>query len=310
MKAAQLIAYDGPAAITINEVDKPELRPNQVLVAVKAAAINPWDVKVSQGAVRQMIDMELPATLGGDVAGVVAEIGNEVQGFSVGQEVFGEANSVSRNGSFAEFTPVKATSLAAKPASVDFLQAAAFPLVAVSAYQALVIHANVGAGQKVLIHGAGGGIGSQAVQIAKQLGAYVAATAGSTDLNFVSELGADEVIDYKTQNFADLLHGYDVVFDTVGGETNDRSYTVLKPGGKLVSMVAEPNSELVEKYQVEAIHQSTQATTEILDKIRELIDGGKLKVNIDKIFPLDQTSEAMAYQAAGHVRGKVVLQIS
>jgi NADPH:quinone reductase-like Zn-dependent oxidoreductase len=310
MKAAQINSYDGPTSITINSVDNPGITADQVLVEVKAAGVNPFDVKVTDGYAKDWVALEFPATLGGDVAGIVREVGTEVTGFEVGQEVYGSANALSGNGSFAELTPVKAGSLAAKPTSVDFVTAAAYPLVAASAYQALVDTAHVAADQKVLIHGGAGGIGSQAIQMAKAAGAYVATTAGSKDLDFVKSLGADEVIDYTTQDFSTILKDYDVVFDTVGGETNTKSYQVLKPGGMLISMAAQPDEALSQQYDVKAIYQSTTTTSEYLTKIAEMIDGGKLSINIDKTFPLEQAAEALAYLKAGHVRGKVVITVS
>lgn len=293
----------------VNKADRPVPAEGQVLVEVHAAAVNPFDVKVRDGAVRGMAELKFPATLGGDVAGVVAEVGRDVAGIEVGQAVYGQAGALSGQGSFAEFTPVKTTQLAAKPSSLDFTAAAALPLVGCSAYQALVDHIDLQPGQKVLIHGGAGGIGSVAVQLAKHLGAYVASTAGADDADFVKSLGADEVIDYHSQDFAALLRGYNAVFDTVGGETNRKSYEILKPGGALVSMVAQPDDELVKKYNVRYTAQFTRTTTERLTKIAGLVDAGAIKVHIDKVFPLGQAAQALEYQKTAHPRGKVVIQI-
>lgn len=309
MKAAQINGYGGLEAVQVGEADKPTPAAGQVLVEVHAAAVNPFDVKVREGLVRNMAELNFPATLGGDAAGTVAALGAGVTGFQLGQAVYGQAGALSGQGSFAEFTPVKAEQLAAKPTSLDFTAAAALPLVGCSAYQALVDHINLKAGQKILIHGAAGGIGSVAVQLAKHLGAYVAATAGAEDADFVKSLGADEVIDYRGQDFAALLKDYDAVFDTVGGETNRKSYTVLKPGGALVSMSEKPDDALVNKYAVLYTAQFTRTTTERLTKVAELVDAGNLKVHIDKIFPLDQAAEALEYQKTGHPRGKIVIRI-
>lgn len=309
MKAAQINGYGGLEAVQVGEADKPTPAAGQVLVEVHAAAVNPFDVKVREGLVRNMAELNFPATLGGDAAGTVAALGAGVTGFQLGQAVYGQAGALSGQGSFAEFTPVKAEQLAAKPTSLDFTAAAALPLVGCSAYQALVDHINLKAGQKILIHGAAGGIGSVAVQLAKHLGADVAATAGAEDADFVKSLGADEVIDYRGQDFAALLKDYDAVFDTVGGETNRKSYTVLKPGGALVSMSEKPDDALVNKYAVLYTAQFTRTTTERLTKVAELVDAGNLKVHIDKIFPLDQAAEALEYQKTGHPRGKIVIRI-
>lgn len=309
MKAAQINGYGGLEVVQVGEADKPTPAAGQVLVEVHAAAVNPFDVKVREGLVRNMAELNFPATLGGDAAGTVAALGAGVTGFQLGQAVYGQAGALSGQGSFAEFTPVKAEQLAAKPTSLDFTAAAALPLVGCSAYQALVDHINLKAGQKILIHGAAGGIGSVAVQLAKHLGADVAATAGAEDADFVKSLGADEVIDYRGQDFAALLKDYDAVFDTVGGETNRKSYTVLKPGGALVSMSEKPDDALVNKYAVLYTAQFTRTTTERLTKVAELVDAGNLKVHIDKIFPLDQAAEALEYQKTGHPRGKIVIRI-
>ncbi|MGC1176568.1 MAG: NADP-dependent oxidoreductase [Candidatus Saccharimonadales bacterium] len=310
MKAAQIKSYGGKEVVeTVVDIAQPVAAEGQVVVEVHAAGVNPFDWKVRDGQVRQMVELTFPATLGGDVAGLVAEIGSGVSGFEVGQAVYGQANALSGQGSFAEFTPVKAVSLAAKPASLDFTEAATLPLVAVSAYQALVDHMNLQAGQKILIHGAAGGIGSMAIQLAKHLGAYVATTAAASETDFVKSLGADEVIDYQTQDFANILKDYDAVYDTVGGETNTKSYAVLKPGGTLVSMVAPPDETLVKQHDARYTHQSTKVTTERLTKIAELIDAGTLKGTIDKVFPLDEAAEALEYLKTAHPRGKVVIQV-
>jgi alcohol dehydrogenase len=310
MKAAQINQYGGADVLqTTDQIEKPVAGEGEVLVEVHAASANPFDWKVREGMVQSMAQLSFPATLGGDVAGVVSEVGPGVEGFSAGEQVYGQAGALSGKGSFAEYTPVKATQLAEKPETLNFAAAAALPLTAVSAYQALVDHMNLQAGQKVLIHGAAGGIGSMAVQLAKHLGATVAATAATDDLEYVKQLGADIVIDYKTQKFDDELHDLDAVYDTVGGETYTRSFTVLKDGGVIVSMVEQVNEELSGKGGVNAIYQFTQVTTERLSKIAELVDQGVLKANIDKVFPLDQAGEALEYLKSGHPRGKVVIQV-
>jgi alcohol dehydrogenase len=308
MKAAQVTAYGGQDALQINdEAPKPQAGPGQVLVEVRAAGVNPFDYKVREGIMGDTL--KLPATLGGDVAGTVAELGEGVRGLEIGQAVFGQANAAGGQGSSAEFTPVNTEQLVAKPDSVDFVTAAALPLAAGSAYQALVDHMNLQKGQKILIHGAAGGIGSFAVQIAKHVGAEIVATAGPEDVDFVKSLGAKEVIDYKSQDFSQIVKDMDAVFDTVGGETNSKSYQVLKPGGTLVSMIAEANQELVNKRQINYIYQFSRITQDRLGRVAALVDGGAIKVNIDKVFPLDQAAEALEYLKTSHSRGKVVLQV-
>ena len=310
MKAAQINAYGGQAVVAVTEqAETPVAGEGQVLVKVHAAGVNPFDYKVREGFVRQMAELNFPATLGGDVAGEVTAVGPGVTTVQIGDAVFGQAGALSGHGSFAEFTPVKAESLAAKPQTIDYLTAAGLPLVGVSAYQAPVDTLNLLADQKILIHGAAGGIGSVAVQLAKQLGAYVAATARAEDAEFVKSLGADEVIDYQQEDFAQLLKDYDAVFDTVGGDTNVKSYTILKPGGALVSMMEQPDEALVSQYDISYSHQFTQVTTERLEKLAALVDDGAIKLTVDKVFPLDQAAEALEYVKTGHPRGKVVIQV-
>ncbi len=310
MKAAQLTHYGGPDAITFTtDAPRPVPMAGQVLVEVRAAAVNPFDYKLRDGFYKNGMEVEFPFTPGSDVAGVVVEIGEGVSGFEVGQTVLGMANGAGGQGSLAEFTAVKAAQLVPKPANVNFITAAALPLAGISAYQALVDHMALQSGQKVLIHGGAGGIGSLAVQIAKDIGAYIATTASAIDAEFVRGLGADEVIDYQSQDFSTLISDYDAVFDTVGGETNTKSYSVLKPGGSLVSMLVPPNDELVSKYDVRYTQQSSKATPERLLAVAELASTGKLKANIDKVFPLDQAAEALEHLKSGHPKGKVVVQI-
>lgn len=310
MRAAQINEYGGKEVLkTVADAPIPSAGPGQVLVEVHAAAVNPFDIKVREGYMKDMVPLQLPATLGGDLAGVISDIGQGESGFNVGDEVFGQANAVSGSGSYAELSPVKAESLALKPKSVDFVTAAGLPLAGVSAIQALMDHVNLQKGQKILIHGGAGGIGSFAVQVAKHLGAYVAATATAADADYVKGLGADEVIDYTSQAFENIVSNMDAVFDTVGGETTVRSYGVLKPGGTLVSMVSTPDNDLMQKYSVNAIHQSTKVTNERLQKLAELVEQGSLTVTIDKVFPLDEAGEALAYLQSGSHKGKVVIRI-
>lgn len=311
MRAIQISGYGGREVVRLSDkAPRPKPQAGQVLVEVHAASVNPFDWKVRQGLVQQMAQLTFPATLGGDCAGIVAELGEGVANFTVGQAVYGQANALSGVGSFAEYTPVKADSLASRPKSVDDIAAAALPLAGVSAYQAVVDTLHLQRGQKILVHGGAGGIGSFAIQLAKHLGAHVATTAAADDTDYVKSLGADEVIDYKTQAFETLLHEFDAVYDTVGGETYTRSYLVLKQGGAIVSMLEQPNEDLMQKHGVTAFSQFTQVTTERLTKLAELVDQGALKINIDKVFPLEQASDALDYVQAGRQRGKVVLRIS
>lgn len=311
MRAAQINQYGAADVLTVTgQAAQPKTAPDQILVAVYAAGVNPFDITVRSGAARQMAELSFPATLGGDFAGVVAEIGEDVSGFQIGEAVYGQAGALSGHGSFAEFTAVKAGALSAKPQSLDFVQAAALPLAAVSACQALVDHIGLRAGQRILIHGGAGGIGSIAVQLAKHLGAFVVATVRGTDADLVRQLGADLVIDYEHQDFTMLVHNYDAVFDTVGGTTNAQSYQALKPGGSFVSMAADADEVQVAAKRLAYTYQHTRVTTERLRDLSQLVDDGVVRVLVDKVFPLDQAAAALEYLANDHPRGKVVIRVA
>ncbi|MFI5270856.1 MAG: NADP-dependent oxidoreductase [Candidatus Saccharimonadales bacterium] len=311
MKASLVtkLGQDNPISILM-ETPLPKLESNQVLVKVVAASINPFDYKVRNGAYQAYFPVDLPAILGGDVAGTVEDVGAEVTGFSKGDEVYGSANAAGSHGSFAEYTAVNAAQLSAKPKTIDFIESATLPLVAASAYQALVDVIGLKEGQKILIHGGAGGIGSVAIQIAHSIGAYVTATVSSNDLEYVKTIGADEAIDYRSEDFTETVKDYDAVFDTVGGETNKKSYQVLKAGGQLASMLDPEDEELSKKFNIKYHHISTKVTSERLNKIAELVDSGKLKAAVDKTFSLDQINEAFVQAESKHTRGKIVLTIN
>lgn len=310
MRAAQISEYGGKDVLSVNpDSPKPMPKAGEVLIEVKAAGVNPFDVKVRKGDVQSMGKLDFPATLGGDFSGVVAELGDDVSGFNVGDEVYGQAGALSGKGSFAEFTVAKAESVAPKPQELDFVTAAAAPLTGVSAYQALVDHAGLKSGQKVLIHGGAGGIGTVAVQLAKHLGAHVITTVAPKDMDYVKSLGVDEVIDFTTEDFTQKAKDCDVVYDLVNHDVTAKSYQVLKPGGVLVSMLAQPDEELMQKYSVKMISQFTKVTRERLEKLADLITSGAIKIHVDKTFPLDQSAEALDYLEQGKQQGKVVLQI-
>jgi NADPH:quinone reductase-like Zn-dependent oxidoreductase len=213
------------------------------------------------------------------------------------------------SGAFAEMALANADSIADKPRNLSHTEAAALPLVGISAWQALVENIGLSKDQKILIHGGAGGIGSIAIPFAKHLGAYVATTVSTNDQQFVRELGASQVLDYKTQNFEDILNDYDAVFDTIGGETYRRSFKVLKKGGIIVSMLEQPNSELMSKYRVKAIFQFTQVNRDRLTKLSQWVDQNNIKVNVEKMFPLDKAGNALDYLKDIHPRGKVVLTV-
>jgi NADPH:quinone reductase-like Zn-dependent oxidoreductase len=311
IKAARLHRYGGADTIQVEEVSLADSQSGQLLVRVNAAGVNPIDWKIRAGYMQQTTPLQLPVTLGGDFSGVVEFVGTGVTNFKVGDQVYGQASVTNGgSGSFAEFVIAPVAGTAAKPKSVGHTEAGGLPLVGVSALQALTENLRLSTGQKVLIHGGAGGIGSAAVQLAKHVGADVATTASDNDSGYVKGLGANTVIDYKTQKFEEVVHDLDAVFDTVGGDTYIRSFKVLKRGGRLVSMLVQPRQDLMKEFGVEAFFQFTQATTERLTRLAELVDRGALKVHVDKIFPLEQASAAMQYLENRAPKGKVVLKIA
>jgi NADPH:quinone reductase-like Zn-dependent oxidoreductase len=312
IKAARIHNYGGWKAVKVEEVSLPKLRTGELLIRVHAAGVNPIDWKIRAGYLQQMMPLSFPFTLGCDFSGVVEELRPGVTNFKVGDEIYGQAPVFTgASGSFAEAVIIRTTgSIAPKPRSVDHTEASALPLAGVSALQALTVHLRVSAGQKILIHGGAGGIGSMAIQLAKHLGAHVATTVCPNNIEYVRGLGAHTVIDYKKQDFEDVVHGLDAVFDTVGGDTYIRSYKVLKKGGRIVSMLEKPRQELMKEFGVEAFAQFTQVTTGRLNTLAKLVDQLVLKVYIDETFSPEQAAEALLHVEKGSPRGKVVLRMA
>lgn len=306
MKAAQINQYGSPDVIKIVDIDKPAPGEGQILVELRAASLNPFDYKLRKGFMKDMMPLQFPITIGADFAGVVVEGSDD---YRPGDEVFGSAIILNGgSGALAEFATANTQNIALKPKNVSFQQAAAAVLTGVSALQA-VNQLDLGPGKKVLIHGGAGGIGSTAIQYAKHLGAHVATTAAAKDKDFVTGLGADEVVDYETQKFEEVMHGYDAVFDIVGGETQARSFAVLKEGGIMVSMFGQPDETLAAEHKVTGIAQNTQVNTASLNQLKKLIEDGVIKPQIDREFPLDQTAEAFKHLETGSPQGKVVVRI-
>lgn len=309
MKAVQISDYGDTSVLSVNDIEKPTLADGTVLVEVYAASLNPFDTKLRQGYMKAMIPLTFPMTVGGDIAGVVVELGAGVEDLSIGDKVYGQAMAITgASGAVAEFARAKRTQVAAMPHDLDFNEAASLPLVGVSALQGLADHLQLEAGQKLFING-GGGIGQVAIQIAKHIGAYVAVTTTGDDIQTATELGADEVIDYKNEDFAIKLEGYDAVFDTVGVEDSAKLLSVLKDGGKLVSMVGGANETEAEKRGITAINQSTQLTDVLLVELRTLVEDGVVKPNVGRVFAIDQTKDAFEARESGAVYGKVVIAI-
>ena len=314
MKSAQIKTYGDSEVVEMNQSAPSLSDPSEgkVLVTVKAAGVNPADWKVREGFFKQKAPIQFPATLGMDFSGVIEKVGDGVSSSDLkqGDEVYGQAGVLMEgSGAFAEMALAKADTIAYKPRTLNHEQAAGLPLVGVSTWQALVDTIGLTKGQKILIHGGAGGIGSIAIPLAKHLGAYVTTTVSTNDKQFVKEeLGADEAIDYKTQTFEDILpHDYDAVFDTVGGETFTRSFKVLKRGGIIVSMLEQPNQGLMDQSSAKAVYQFTQVNRERLTRLAEWVDQNNIRVNVERTFPLDEARAALDYQRDVHPRGKIVL---
>lgn len=309
MKAAQINEYGDSSVIHIVDTEKPSVSKDQVLVEVHASSLNPVDSSIRAGVFKDMIPLQFPVTLGGDLAGVITEVGDGVEGFVVGDKVYGQSLVINgTSGALAEFATAKAGKIAKMPANLDFQQAASLPLAASSAVQALLYHAKLQAGQKVFIHGGSGGIGSIAIQVAKAQGAYVATTATGRGIDLVKQLGADEVIDYKVEGFTTRLHDFDVVLNNAPNEF-DKTLRVLKPGGIGVSLTGPADEALAEQLDVTAIYQSSSVTNEILNTLTEMVESGKIVPQVAKVYPLNDVAKAFDERENGSVLGKIVIAI-
>lgn len=314
MKAVQINGYGGVEVLELNQnAPKPSPSENQILVEVYASSLNPIDWKIRAGYMKNagwLDKLKFPITLGSDFSGKVIEIKDRTPELKVGDEVYGYANVLyGGSGAFAEFAVVNNTNLARKPKNLGHDEAASLPLVGVSALQAIEDNIKLKSGQKILIHGGAGGIGHLAIQLAKAIGAYVATTVSSSDMDFVEELGADEVIDYKTQKFEEIIKDFDAVFDTVGGETRDKSFKIIKKGGILVSMLGDPDQKLAQNCGVIPIALNTDVNSDNLKRLTGLVEEQIIKPQVDKVYPIEKAQEAFTYQEQSHPRGKVVLKI-
>jgi NADPH:quinone reductase-like Zn-dependent oxidoreductase len=307
MKAAQVLRFGPPSVIRNDDLPQPQPSSGQLLVRVKAAGVGNWDALIREGKVQLQ---PLPIILGSEISGIVEAIGEKISEFKVGDEVYGATNQ-QFSGAYAEHALSLARMIAQKPKTLNFIEAASAPIVTVTAWQMLFEYAHVIPGQTVLIHGAAGNVGAYAVQLAKHAGLHVIATAGSADLDYVRGLGAETVVDYKKERFEESVTGVDVVLDTVGGETQQRSLQVLKPGGILVSVVSPVPEATQKRYGVRAAYFYVDVTTARLSKITELFDSGKLVTDVGTVLPLEEAR--VAHEMLGgrsHKRGKIVLSIA
>ncbi len=306
MKAAVFHEYEGP--VEIAEVARPELQDESVLIEVHAASLNPIDNILRAGYLRQMMELSFPHVKGYDVSGTVVEVGKDVKSTKVGDEVFARPNQMDA-GALAEFARIQEDELAIKPVNMTHEQAASVPLAGLTAWQALVTKGHIKDGDKVLIHAGSGGVGTFAIQIAKHFGAFVATTTSGKNADLVKELGADLVIDYTTRKFEDEVSDYDLVIDTIGGETLARSFKVLKRGGTMVSVKNQDNEGLAKKYGVQFEWFFMSPDGEMLTELAKLISDGTVKTVIDRTFPMDQAADAFDKLATGRAVGKIVVTV-
>ncbi|MGW6755862.1 NADP-dependent oxidoreductase [Streptomyces sp. NPDC055006] len=334
MKTFMIERYDDKSGVRAGEMPDPQVGSDDVLVRIHAASVNPLDLKLRDGAFKAFLPYRLPLVLGNDLAGVVVQVGSDVTRFAVGDEVYARPDK-DRIGTFAELIAVHQDDVALKSATLTMVEAASLPLVALTAWQALVERAQVRPGQKVLILAGAGGLGSVAVQLAKALGAHVAATASTAKVDLVKGLGADVVVDYKTQDFETVLDGYDVVLDSLGGENLAKSLRVLKPGGKAISVVGPPDAAFARelganpilRLAMSALSFKTRrsakrrnvtysflfmkASGDQLRELTQLIDAGKIRPVVDRVFPFEQTRQALEYVEKGRAKaGKVVVAMT
>jgi NADPH:quinone reductase-like Zn-dependent oxidoreductase len=310
MRAVVINEYGSKDVLVEQELPKPVIKANQVLVEVYATSINPIDWKLRAGYLKQMLDWTFPIILGWDVAGKIAEVGSEVKDFQVGDDIFARPDTTSK-GTYAEFTAVDEELLAKKPSNLTFEEAASIPLAGLTAWQCLVDNTKVKQGNKVLIHAGAGGVGSLAIQMAKHLGAYVATTASEQNAAYVKELGADEFINYRKQQFEEVLHDFDVVIDTMGGDILNKSFQVLKPGGRLVTIAGQPDPALIQKHQVMASSYWLTPNGKQLGELGELLEKGILKPQVGSIFDFSAEALQKAHELSEthHAKGKIVIKV-
>lgn len=332
MKAFILDRYGKNASVHAGVMPDPEVRENDVLVQIHAAGVNLLDAKIRDGEFKLILPYNLPVALGNDVAGVVVRVGSRVRRFKPGDEVYARPGQ-DRIGAFAELISIKEDDLALKPTQLTMEEAASIPLVGLTAWQALIETAKLKKGQKVFIQAGSGGVGTFAIQLAKHVGAIVATTTSTANIDLVKRLGADVVIDYRKDDFEKILHGYDVVLHSLDDETLKKSLRVLKPGGKLISISGPPDPDFAKevgspwilkpvmrvlsyrarraakRHRVSYSFLFMRASGDQLREIGSLIDSGIIRPVVDRVFPFESTNEAMAYLETGRAKGKVVVKV-
>lgn len=331
MKAMIIDTY-GKVSLNVKEIPLPEVEEYEVLAEIHAASINPLDSKIRDGKVKLIIKYKMPLILGNDFSGVVTKVGAKVTRFKVGDEIYGRPNE-SKIGTFAEYISIHENDIALKPKKMSFEEAASIPLVGLTSYQALHDILQLQKGQKILIQAGAGGVGTFAIQLAKLMGAYVATTASEAGTDLVNSLGADEIINYKAEKFEDKLKNYDAVFDTLGGKTLEKSFSVIKHGGKIVSVAGLPNARfakehglgffktmlfsaaskkittLEKKHTIQYTFLFMNSSGNQLRVITNFIESGKIKPIIDRVFSFKDAQKALEYSESGRAKGKIVLKI-
>ncbi|HDR7544436.1 MULTISPECIES: NADP-dependent oxidoreductase [Bacillus] len=331
MKAMIIDRY-GKVPMRMAEVPTPEINEYEVLAEIHAASINPIDFKIRDGKVKMLLKYEMPLILGNDFSGVITKVGSKVTRFKVGDEIYARPRK-NKIGTFAEYIAIHEDDIALKPKNLSFEEAASIPLVGLTSYQALHDIMQLQKGQKILIHAGSGGVGTFAIQLAKIMGAIVTTTASEAGANLVTSLGADEIINYKTEKFEDILKNYDAVFDTIGGATLEKSFNIIKRGGNIVSVSGMPNARFGKEFgsgffktllfslaskKLTALEKKHNAQYSFLfmkpsgDQLRTIanyIEAGEIKPVIDRVFPFEDAQKAMEYSEAGRAKGKIIVKI-
>jgi NADPH:quinone reductase-like Zn-dependent oxidoreductase len=308
MHAVRIHSFGEPDVLKIEEVPPPEAKDNEIVVRVKAASVNPVDYKTRAGRYPAVTQDQLPKVLGRDISGVVERVGGTVGKFKKGDAIYA---MLGRDvGGYAEYALVTEDEAAKKPAQLDFVQAAAVPLAALTAWQGLFDQGGLKAGERVLIHGGAGGVGHFAVQFAKAKGAWVATTVSGADIAMIRKLGADRPIDYKTERFEEAVKDIDLVFDLIAGDTQKRSFAVLREGGRVISTLQQPDRTALERKHARGAHYMAKPDARQLEEIAAMIDKGTVRVIVDAIYPLDEVALAHKHLENDHIAGKVVLQVA
>lgn len=308
MKAVQIHAFGGREVLELNDIAIPEAKQGEVLIKIHAASVNPVDWKIRQGYLQPLLNHALPLTMGWDVSGEVVAVGGGVIHLKVGDEVYSRPN-IANNGSYAEYMTASAEEVALKPKSLTWQEAAGVPLAGLTAWQGLYELANIEAGEQVLIHGGSGAVGQFAIQLAKLRGATVYTTTSARNTDLVLSLGADHAIDYQQVDFSEL-RDMDVVLDTIGGEVQDKSWKTIKPGGRLLSIVQTPDEAVAASHGVTASFYFIEPDRSQLEEMARLADAGKLVVNIDSEFSLDQVADAHERSESGRAQGKIIINVA